>query len=140
MREIDRAQLSREVASFTRYLVGRPATEDLVARYEHALGVLHLGLPATPFEGRLLQVSARHPLATEMLDTACAFLARDSLLRRRLFVLAGLLETEPSYADRFVCQPPGRLAVLVRLAGSGLRSAAHLVLGVPLLLAIRWAP
>ena len=138
MGDSDMAQLSREVMSFTRYLLGRPATRRLIARYEHALETLELALPATRFEGRLLHVGALHPLTTEILDTACAFLAKDSLLRRRLFVLAGLLETEPSYAERFIGQPPGRLGIAVGLAAAGLRTALSLVLGVPLLLAIRW--
>jgi hypothetical protein len=55
-----------------------------------------------------------------------------------LFVLAGLLETEPSYAERFLGQPPGRLRIAAGLAGAGLRAALSLVLGAPLLLAIRW--
>ena len=138
MGDADMVQLGREVMSFTHYLLGRPATGRLIARYERALETLELTLPASRFERRLLRVGTLHPLTTEILDTACAFLARDSLLRRRLFVLAGLLETEPSYADRFLGQPPGRLRIAAGLAGSGLRTALSLVLGAPLLLAIRW--
>ncbi len=138
MADSDMAQLRREVMSFTRYLLGRPATSRLIARYEHALEKLELALPATRFEDRLLRVGALHPLTAEMLDTACAFRAKESLLRKRLFVLAGLLETEPSYAERFLRQPPGRLRIAAGLAGTGLRTALSLVLGTPLLLAIRW--
>ena len=137
MADSDMAQLSREVMSFTRYLLGRPATSRLTARYESALETLELALPASKFEDRLLRVGALHPLTTEMLDTACAFLARDSLLRTRLFVLTGLLETEPSYAEPFLAQPPGRLRIAAGLARTGLRTALSLALGAPLLLAIR---
>ncbi len=137
MADSDMAQRSREVMSFTRYLLGRPATSRLTARYESALETLDLALPATVFEDRLLRVGALHPLTTEMLDTACTFLARDSLLRTRLFVLTGLLETEPSYAEPFLAQPPGRLGIAAGLARTGLRTALSLALGAPLLLAIR---
>ena len=138
MADTPNARLSREAMSFTRYLLGRSATERVVARYGQALLTLEIALPATRFDRRVLLVGAVHPLTTEMLDTACAFLAKDSLLRTRLFVLAGLLETEPSYAERFLGPPPGRLGIAAGLIGAGLRSALSLVLGVPLLLVIRW--
>ena len=138
MANSDTAQLSREVMSLTRYLLRCPATGRLLERYEHALNTLELTLPSNRFEGRLLRVGALHPLTTEILDAACAFLARDALLRRRLFVLAGLLETEPSYAGRFIGPPPGRLGIAAGLAATGLRTALSVVLGTLLLLAIRW--
>jgi hypothetical protein len=133
-------QLEREVRSFTKYLIGRPASERVAGRYADALAILDLEQPTSRFDSRLLRLGGLHPLLAGSLDTASAFLARDSLLRRRLFVLAGLLETEPSYADRFLRQPPGRLGIVVGLAVLGLRSALNLVVGTPLLLAIRWTP
>ncbi len=138
MADSDVARLGREVSSFTRYLVGRPPTQRLVLRYAEALATLGLAHPATAFDGRLLRTALVHPFATEMLDTACALLAKDSLLRRRLFVLAGLLETEPTFAELFVGQPPGRIRIAVGLLGAGTRAGLSFILGAPMLLALRW--
>ena len=130
--------MEREATVFTRYLMGRPATSRVCRRYGEALATLGLEAPGSAFDARLLAASGRHPLVVELLDSASAFLAADSQLRARLFVLAGLLETEPSYADRFLGPPPGRLGVASGLALRGTRTLVALLVGVPLLLVIRW--
>ena len=129
--------LAREAGCFARYLVGRPSSRRLEARYAEALERLDLLAPRSRYDRRLLAAARRHPLATEALDTAAALLDRQCLLRKRLFVLAGLLETETEFADYFFQPPTGRPQVAIRLAGSGLRAGVWLALGAPVLWILR---
>ena len=129
--------LAREASCFARYLIRRPSSRRLEERYAEALERLDLLTPSSRYDRRMLAVARRHPLATEALDTAAALLDRQCLLRKRLFALAGLLETETDFADYFFQPPPGRPQIAIRLAGSSLRAGAWLVLGAPALWILR---
>lgn len=132
--------VAREAHCFARYLIRRPATERLVARYGEALEGLGLAVPQSGYDRRMVAAAGRHPLAVEALDTAAALLDRKCLLRRRLFVLAGLMETDSDFTQCFFEPPPGRPGVLMSLLGSGLRAAFWLVLGAPVLCVLRALP
>ena len=133
----DGVDLAREANCFSRYLVRRPSSRRLEARYAEALERLGLLAPASPYDRRLLAAARRHPLATEALDAAAALLDRQCLLRKRLFVLAGLLETDKDFADSFFQPTPGRARVALRLATSGLRAVAGFTWGAPALWLLR---
>ena len=131
---------AREADCFTRYLIRKPATQRLVGRYEEALEKLGLLLPRSKYDRRMLSTAGLHPLAAEALDTAAALLDAKCLLRKRLFVLAGLLETDTEFAERFLLPPPARPVLALRLIGSGLRAGFWLLLGVPALWILRALP
>lgn len=132
--------IANEANCFSRYLLGHDATNEVIARYGTALVTLELADPDSPFEIRLISAAAKHPLVTAALDTATALFAKKCILRKRLYVLAGILETDPEYADFFLKTPTSKLALLLSLLWIGVRAAIMLVVGVPLLLVIRGTP
>lgn len=131
------SSIAREANCFTRYLVGRSASEAICARYVEAQHTLDLDQPGSPFDHRLLKAASAHPMICAWLDTAAALLAKDSMMRKRLFVLAALLETQPEYADHFLRPPPNTVGVALQLAWVSCRTFVHFVIGAPTLLAIR---
>jgi len=70
------------------------------------------------------------------MDAGAAILLPRSLLRRRLLVMAGVLEASPEYASVFLSVPSGKLGQAASLVWWGARAAIKRVIGVPLVAAI----
>lgn len=123
--------LLREARLFSRYLGGRAAPPDLLARYTDAIASLGLDAPAGADARLLAWARAGRPFIG-LLDAGCAVLRPRGNLRRRLLVMTAVLEASPDYADRFIPLGGSRLAQTATLALAGTIAAAKLALGWPL--------
>lgn len=120
-----------EAAAMSRYLVGTLAAVELLDRYAQADGLL-FAAPPEPRDARLLAFVRAHPRTIGPLDAASALLRRDSRLRKKVLVMAAILETSPRFAEHFLARESGRLSLLAGLLlGSAL---AVLRVGLGLLL------
>jgi hypothetical protein len=117
---------SDEARTFGRYVVGREIDQrvaDLYARASRELGC--------ESHDRVAQFALRHPWSIGALDAALALTASDAPLRKKLLLMAAILETQPEYCDAFL--PRDRMAygsamVAYALARAALLAAAGVVL------------
>jgi hypothetical protein len=122
-----RAALSAEAVRFARHLLGSDPTPLQVTLYERGVARLHL---TEPPGGDLLIRASRIPGFLPFLDAGIAWLRLDCLLRRRLLLMAAILEASPEGAAHFL---PRRLSFpwfFLTLAVAGIRSMLFLPLGI----------
>jgi hypothetical protein len=124
----DDAVLEAEARIFGRYLVGRTATPDIVARYRDASRALWQGAPG-PGDAERLAFVRRHPWSVGPLDAAAALLAPAGQLRSKVLVMAAILETTTAHADDFLPRTFSLAALLRRLVASGTTAVVLAVLG-----------
>jgi NADH dehydrogenase len=128
----DLRPLQQEARVLSRYLVGTGASPELVQRYVDAHRLL---LPAEP--DRVTAFVRRHPSFLALLDAAAAPQGTRAPLRRRVLLMATVLEATTEHASNFLPAQRSRLAVLATLGWHGLRGAALTILGLPLYLWLR---
>lgn len=116
--------LDREAELLARYLVGRAAAPELVARYRTANGAIWESGPP-PREAALVAFVRRHPWSLPYLDAAAALLQPGGRLRGKVLVMAAVLETSPAFADEFLPRDVSRGRALAQLVGAGVAATAR---------------
>lgn len=86
-----------EAAAYGRYVMGFEI--DGAARDAYARAASTLGYDASDAITRFVQ---RHPWALPGLDAALALTRPDTLLRKKLLLMAAVLETRPEYSAAFL--------------------------------------
>ena len=125
---LDEAVLRKECRQISRYLLNvEPATE-IIDRYVTACRKLW----ATEQEPELLWWQ-KHPRMLPLLDAATGLLRPQSLLRKKILLVAALLETTPAHSEFFLRPPPRMPWILMTLAGQVTLAAAKTLLGIPVL-------
>jgi len=127
------ASLEQECDVFTRYVVGRPPTEYVSAKYAAALAALPALSATTRLDAVLLSVARRRPVLTRLADAYARLAASESALRCRLVVLLAILETCPPFY-RAVDAPAGGPVPLAALRLAWRGSVAGVTALVALLL------
>lgn len=121
-----------ESALFSRYLLGVNAPPHLSERYDAACARLFPEPPA-PADAALLSFARRHPWSIAPLDAAAALIRPGSLLRRKILVMAAILETTPDHADRFLPKARPVPALLLTIVWVGITSVVYAAIGLPLI-------
>jgi hypothetical protein len=124
--------LTEESALIGRYLLGVAPSPELAKRYAAAHQFLELD-PEEP-ELRFLH---RNPRLLPFLDAAAGLLRPCSTLRKKVFLMAAILEATPEHVDFFLRKPAGLWVTLATLVWQGSRCAGKLLLGIPLFLLAR---
>jgi hypothetical protein len=130
--------LRSEATVFSPYLLGADPPPEIVARYVGANQVLFHGNGSVN-DMALVRLATRRPATLPFLDAATGVLRPRSLLRRKLLLMASILEATPAFADDFL---PERLSwprLLGRLAWAALTTTPKVVVGVALLVVTRWS-
>lgn len=138
----DRQVLHAEAALFGRYLVGVPPDAYATRHYVAAAVEYGLALDSdlAPFDRTMLSIARKGQLLTRIADAYSAILHRGGALRRKLVMLAAILEHAAPTGELFD-RPRGDgaggalLGLLGLGAGFGLSLAAGLVLFLPIRLA-----
>jgi len=126
------SSLSREAAVLARYLIGREPASTLTARYINAEQTVGRK-DADRLDRQIVDFAVQHYWAIAGLDTACAVLRPQAVLREKLLRLAAVLEASPEGAQDFLPKSAGPAATLFWLAAIAARSAAQLAVGAALL-------
>ncbi len=134
------ATLARECQVFCRYLVGREPAEYVARKYAEAHGGAGSWSAPVPFESAcrfaardgfdaaLLGVAARGPAWTSLADSYASMAARRSALRRKLVLLAAILEScDASQGFRDSVDDTPAAAVILAGMGRGLLFAPRLL-------------
>ena len=128
----DEAIWLAEGRRFGAYLLRKPPSELLVARYAAAMEVLHPHVNQS--DGRLLRLVQDHVQVLSLVDSGLALVRPDSVIRTKLLVMSAILEATPEHADSFL--PVGRSTGYVPYAAYvGLRAGLKGVIGA---LLVRW--
>lgn len=127
------ATLEREARIFTRYLVDRPATDEIVATYVRAHEEGRNGPGSGEGDG-FVEFARRGTFAASLADSWAGLIDRGGVLRRKLVLLVAILETYADPGARLDSPSPGGLPVAaLSLAGGGLAWLGRLLFGLPLL-------
>lgn len=126
---------AREARLFGRYLLDRNPPDDLVERYVAATTELFPDVP-TGDDAAMLQFVDRHPAALAFVDAACGLLRPASLLRKKLLLMAAILEASVHYAPEFLAPPPGRVRTTLLLTWYGMSAGIKFVIGAALIATI----
>jgi hypothetical protein len=120
-----------EARTFGRYIVERDIDATSCERYERA--VRELGYDA---DDAVARFAAKHAWSIAPLDGALALTQPDATLRKKLLLMAAILETRPAYCDAFL--PRHRLPGDALNVGYALvRAAVQTALGLLLLPFVR---
>jgi len=115
-----------EAAAYGRYVMGFEI--DAAARDAYERAARTLGYDASDAMTRFVQ---RHPWTLPALDAALALTRPDTLLRKKLLLMAAVLETRPEYSAAFLPRDRSWLAatgVAVSILRAGLLAVFGLIL------------
>ncbi len=128
--------LKAECRSLTAYLTGAPPSPYVEERYTRAAHVHGLGFDAdfSCFDRATLWLARRGRMFARWADAYCALFHRAGPLRRKLVVLAAILEHVAPTSEAFDRVEPRHVAsTVLSLAAYGLISAVSLLLGAVVL-------
>jgi hypothetical protein len=119
--------LEKECRRFTRYLIRQEPGELQIRLYERAVETLPdlASRRADPFLR-----AARTAWLIPYLDAGTAWMRIDCLFRRRLMLMAAILEVSPRNTGRFLPRDVSIAGLLLLGLRSGLRTAFVLPLGI----------
>lgn len=112
-----------------RYILHQQPNEQCLALYKQAMEKLEIQLDEE--DEKIFHFMLQHPWLMGMIDAGLAITEPHSQVRRKIFVLLAIFETQPQYADLFLPQKRGRLYVL-RIFFVLCRAAICAVLGIVL--------
>jgi len=131
--------LAAECDIFARQIIGRPASDRTIKAYRGALMARGMAAaPTRPFERLTLALARKGTIPAGWVDAYSALLHRRGLVRRRMIVLAAILENTPEGAGAFDSPASGGKArALARLAWAGAAGCVSLALGLLVLMPAR---
>ena len=120
------ADLQQEARVLGAYLLGRPVDSPVIDLYQRAARLRPILVE--PGDARTMEFVLRHPRWLGSIDGALALTNPRSAVRKKLLMMAAILETRPEHAHLFL--PGGGSTVEAILAGfrGALRSALGLIL------------
>jgi hypothetical protein len=124
--------LTDEAHAFARYLVGQDAPADMLERYSAASASLIPEAP-TSSEQAMLTFCLRHRWTLPAIDAAAGPLRPDCLLRKKIYLMAAVLEAAPDFASDFLPREAPLWMLAAELAASILSSGLKVAFGLALL-------
>jgi len=130
--------LLHECRVFCRYLCGSDPQPYVERKYVEAHEKVSGLTASTRFDRFLLGFVIRGPLYTKLADSYARFFASASVVRKKLVLLAAILETCPG-ASRFLgpMDSGNQFLLLLRMFGKGLLFLTSLLLAVIFLLPVQ---
>lgn len=124
----DAVQISADEADrLSRYLIGRSCPEEIENRYRDAVHKLNATL--NPVEQKIWNRMMASGIYLKLVDSGLAVASPQSPLRKRIFIMLALLETNTNFTEFFLPQPRN-LFYLVPLGFRTGLSALYLIAGM----------
>jgi hypothetical protein len=121
--------LANEAICFTRYLIGKEASAEVIERYARANACL-FQTPPNPMEERMIAFALKHPRAIPLLDTGAGLSRTGARLRQKILVLLAILETMPEHFEATRPDSPGPWRTFATLSKAGAAAGVHAALGL----------
>ncbi|HSY77009.1 MAG TPA: hypothetical protein VK890_09145 [Bacteroidia bacterium] len=129
MQTADEAQLRREATVFTQYIIGEEADEQSIELYTKSQEKLNIKL--TTKETKRLGFMLKHSSIIAMIDGALALHNAESGIRKKIYTMFAILESNPKYAKYFLSKE-NRNPIL-QIIGYGIRAVFNTLIGLILL-------
>jgi hypothetical protein len=100
MQAADESILRKEARVFSRYLIGKEPSNLSVQLYIKALQ--KLDIPMSPRDQRKLSFILRFPFFISMIDGALAMVNPEHPIRKKLYVMSSILESDPACNNYFL--------------------------------------
>lgn len=136
----DNRVLENECANFARYLADAVPTAQVTAHYVKATSAHGLAFDRefSAFDRTMLRIARRNRLLTRFADAYSAILNRRGVLRRKLVLLAAILEHVPPTSEVFdQSLANGAGGALIRLVSRSIEFAFSFIVGVIIFLPLR---
>lgn len=124
-----------EAMVVARYLGVKTNNQLLYLEYNNAIQVLNLTL--TPKEIKIRNKLLKFPFLLSFVDGGFAFLNPNHAIRKRLLLMAALIETDKKYVDQFIPENNISFPVLNFLYRGSLGMVKSFI-GVIMLIVFRW--
>ena len=118
--------ISKEARIFTRYLTGIMVNDASALLYQKAIEARNLIC-----EGRDKKLEAFvlcYPFWIGFVDAALALTDKQSVLRKKIFVMLAVLEVSPLYSKYFLAKK-GTFLTMIRICAIGTRSVYRFIFG-----------
>ena len=122
--------LAEDCKLIARYLLDDDPAPELVERYR--AGCNSMLASSDPTKDRSWSWVRTHPWSLPFMDAAAAWLEPSSPVRLRIYLMAALLEATPAHSAFFLRPSDARARLLAGLIWQSMRSAAKMVIGIPL--------
>jgi hypothetical protein len=129
MQSPDEAQLTREAIVFTQYLIGEEADSQSIKLYNKAQQKLNITL--TSKEAKRLNFILKHNFVIGMIDGALALQNAESGIRKKIYTMFAILESNPKYAKYFL--PKEDKNSILHIVGYSIRAVFNTLSGLILL-------
>ena len=119
-------KISREARIFARYLIGVRVNDASALLYQQAIEARNLVC-----EGRDKKLEAfvlRFPFWIGFVDAALALTDKQSVLRKKIFLMLAVLEACPVYTKYFLANK-GTFFTMIRICAIGTRSVYRFIFG-----------
>ena len=132
----DHQTLKIEARLFSNYLINREPEGDIIARYIDAN--LKLGTDAvSDNDAGILRYCMSHKWSVSLLDAATGLLHPRSVLRKKIYIMAALLEASTKYTECFLPGDQSVIAAIIEIMSAGMFACIKILLGVPLYYVLR---
>lgn len=128
--------LEKEANLYSQYLIDQKPPQEMIKRYIDANRILNINRGSS-LDNKVVQFSVSYPRSIPLLDAAAGFLQRDSLLRKKIYTMAAVLETSPKYTKEFLPRHLSSLRLFVQLCANGLATCIKVLIGIPLFLFVK---
>jgi len=122
-------RLKNEATLISKYLICKKPTNDLVNRYVEANFML-FGTEKLKYKNSELSFIYRHPMSLPYIDAAICLFAPKSILRKKIIVMAAILETTPSFANFFIKTPKSALISILSVGWQGACILFKILIGI----------
>lgn len=128
--------LRQEAHFYGYYLITRKPDEDFVERYVDANVKLGLNT-VSGHDVRIVHYSLTHPWSIPFLDAATGILMPESLLRKKIYTMAAILEASTKYTEFFLPSNLSLSALIGQLLSNGLLVSMKILIGLPLFIFVK---
>jgi len=122
---------------FSHYLLDSTPPKEFVERYinaNHALKVMNV---VNKSDVKILEYARNHPWSIPFLDAASGILQPNTSLRKKIYIMAAVIEASPKYAEDFLPQNLSPLRLFTQLVINGFTGVIKVIFGIPLFLFFR---
>jgi hypothetical protein len=120
--------LTNQAKAYTKYLLNVEPDENTLSQY---IGAMKKTPELNDFDKHLLGLIDRHPWTLPSIDAVLPYVAPYSELRRRLYILFAILESNPTYTEYFLAQRRSPFYIIpigFSLVASGLKALGGFVI------------